>query len=242
LSEMLPTFGELLRQKRRHAGLQQGQLADKIGVTASYVSLLESGKRPSPSDDVIRKIEQALGLTNNQLVRLAHLERTPADIREEIDQERLYREGIPHKSVRTVELRPKGNFGTIPLINKVAAGYPSDFTDKGYPVGIADEYVSVPDIDDPYAFAVTVVGDSMEPRLHEGDVLVISPAESIENGDICFVRIDDNGDSASTIKQVWHDDEEHVRLESFNPKYPSRIVPKELLGGIYRAVTRLEKL
>ena len=100
----------------------------------------------------------------------------------------------------------------------------------------------MPDVDDPNAFAVTVVGDSMEPRLHEGDVLIISPAEPVANGDICFVRIDHNGESTSTIKQVWHDDESNVRLESFNPKYASRIIPKEQIGGVYRAVRRLEKL
>ena len=241
---MLPTFGELLRQKRHQAGLRQAELAGKVGVTASYVSLLESGQRPSPSDEVTRSIERALGLAENELVRLAHLERTPSDIREEMDLEHFYREGIPHKQARTVDIHTPAFEGirSIPLINKVSAGYPSDFTDKGYPVGIADEYVGMPDVDDPNAFAVTVVGDSMEPRLHEGDVLIISPAEPVANGDICFVRIDNNGESTSTIKQVWHDDETNVRLESFNPRYASRIIPKDHVGGIYRAVRRLERL
>ena len=241
---MMSTFAELLRRKRLDVGLQQAELAGKVGVTASYVSLLECGKRPSPSDEVTRSIERALGLAPNELVRLAHLERTPSDIRHEMDLERLYREGIAHKAARTVDTpTPSIEFTRrIPLINKVSAGYPSDFTDKGYPVGIADEYVNIPDIDDPNAFAVTVVGDSMEPRLYEGDVLIISPEEAVTNGDICFVRVDQAGESSSTIKQVWHDDESSVRLESFNPRYASRIVPKESIGGIYRAVRRLEKL
>lgn len=241
---MVPTFGEQLRQRRLQTQLQQAQLAGKVGVTASYISLLESGKRPPPSDEVTRSIERALGLAANDLVRLAHLERTPSDIRAQMDLERFYREGIPHKPARPVDDSTSAIdfLRSIPLINKVAAGYPSDFTDKGYPVGIADEYVSVPDIDDTNAFAVSVVGDSMEPRLHEGDVLIISPGEPVGQGDICFVRIDENGETSSTIKQVWHDDETNVRLESFNPKYASRIVKREHIGGLYRAVRRLEKL
>ena len=241
---MIATFGEVVRRRRMGVKLQQAELAEKVGVTASYISLLESGKRPAPSDEVTGRMEEALGMTPGELVRLAHLERTPADIRAELDLDRKYAEGMAREKGRSAEgaTGKTGGIRSIPLINKVAAGYPADFTDKGYPVGIADEYVSIPDIEDAHAFAVTVVGDSMEPRLHEGDVVIISPAETVSNGDICFVRIDDNGDTTSTIKQVWHDDEEHVRLEGFNPRYPSRIVEKERIGGVYRAVRRLEKL
>ena len=235
-------YAEALRQERRRRGMQQGELAGKVGVTASYLSLLESGKRPPPSDEVTAKIEKALGLKTNQLLHLAHLARTPRDILDDLD--RMQREGIVHKRAESVEVGVPIQPGlrSIPLINKVAAGYPSDFTDKGYPVGIADEYVSIPDIEDEHAFAVTVLGDSMEPRFHEGDVLIISPAEAIASGDVCFVRIDQAGESGSTIKQVWFDDEETVRLESQNPKYPSRVLSRDEIGGIYRAVRRLERL
>src|SRR5437870_600293 len=36
----------------------------------------------------------------------------------------------------------------VPVINKVAAGYPHDFTDLSYPRGVADEYVGCPDVND----------------------------------------------------------------------------------------------
>ena len=45
---------------------------------------------------------------------------------------------------------------------------------KDYPVGIADDYVRCPDLHDANAFAVRVVGDSMEPRFHEGDIVIFS--------------------------------------------------------------------
>ena len=32
----------------------------------------------------------------------------------------------------------------VPIINRVAAGYPMEFTDLGYPVGVADDYISMP--------------------------------------------------------------------------------------------------
>ena len=49
---MSPGYAEALRSRRQQQGLQQGELAGKVGVTASYLSLLESGKRPPPSDEV----------------------------------------------------------------------------------------------------------------------------------------------------------------------------------------------
>ena len=78
----------------------------------------------------------------------------------------------------------------VPVINKVSAGYPADFNDLDYPVGIADDYVRCPDLHDPNAFAVRVVGDSMEPRFQEGDIVVFSPAAEVQSGDDCFVRFE----------------------------------------------------
>src|SRR5947207_514984 len=39
----------------------------------------------------------------------------------------------------------------VPLINRVAAGYPREFTDLGYPARAAAEYVRCPDLSDPDA-------------------------------------------------------------------------------------------
>lgn len=42
---MQETFGERLARLRKAAGLKQGDLADKIAVKQSLISMLESGKR-----------------------------------------------------------------------------------------------------------------------------------------------------------------------------------------------------
>jgi transcriptional regulator with XRE-family HTH domain len=36
----------------------------------------------------------------------------------------------------------------VPVINKVSAGYPKDFTDLAYPPQVADDYVGCPDVQD----------------------------------------------------------------------------------------------
>jgi hypothetical protein len=63
----------------------------------------------------------------------------------------------------------------VPLINKVAAGYPTDFTDMDYPARVADEYVAVPDLEDAGAFAARVVGESMMPDYREGETIDVQP-------------------------------------------------------------------
>ncbi len=128
----------------------------------------------------------------------------------------------------------------VPVINKVAAGYPSEFTDLGYPVGVADDYVQCPDIDDANAFAIRVCGDSMEPRYREGDILIISPAAAVRSGDDCFIRIDVSHET--TFKRVFFDPEETIRLQPLNERYPPQVFPRDQVSALYRAVKRIEDL
>jgi SOS-response transcriptional repressor LexA len=129
----------------------------------------------------------------------------------------------------------------VPVINKVAAGYPAEFTDLGYPARVADEYVSVPDppgVNDPDAFAARVVGSSMEPEYREGDIVVFSPLSATQNGSDCFARFERNEES--TFKRVYFEKsargEELIRLQPLNPAFAARVVPREEVSGLYAAV------
>ena len=166
-----------------------------------------------------------------------------------IDLDTLHRTGLLHHLVEGVERREEragAKLRAIPIINKVSAGYPQEFTDLGYPVGIADEYVSVPvEMSDPNAFAVRVVGDSMEPKYHEGDIVIFSPAAPVESGDDCFVRFAMAGgptDGETTFKRVFFDSEAQVRLQPANEHYAPTFVKPSEIEGIFRAVARYEKL
>jgi len=61
----LTDFGQRLRSMRLEAGLSQGDLAGGE-LSASYVSLLETGKR-SPSGDVLNQLASRLGCSTTQL-------------------------------------------------------------------------------------------------------------------------------------------------------------------------------
>jgi len=65
------TFGLVIRERRRQLGLYLEQLARRIRISPQYVGLLESGKR-HPSDKVVARLAEVLGLDRRELFLLAN--------------------------------------------------------------------------------------------------------------------------------------------------------------------------
>jgi SOS-response transcriptional repressor LexA len=210
---------------------------------------------------VLEAIEAALSLEPGQLVRIAEWQTTPpavqAEYRQLLDEltlagrradgamnlDALYRSGKLQRGVErsTPNVEPvKAPFGQVPLINKVAAGYPTDFTDLEYPARVADEYVAAPGLGDPEAFAARVVGESMLPEYREGDLLIFSPAREPVDGADCFVRL--LPDHHTTFKRVFFEEGERVRLVPLNAAFAVRTVTVQEISGMYPAVMRIQRL
>jgi transcriptional regulator with XRE-family HTH domain len=66
-------LGELLKARREGLGLTRRLLAKQLGIEASYITFMESGRR-RPSLKLIAKIADTLGLDRQQLLILAHPE------------------------------------------------------------------------------------------------------------------------------------------------------------------------
>ncbi|HTL29305.1 MAG TPA: S24 family peptidase [Tepidisphaeraceae bacterium] len=289
---MIESLGPKLRKQRRRLGLTLDELAVRTGISKPYLSLIETSRVPNPpSDEKIRRLEQALGFASGELLTQAHLHRTPRDVRAvlqklikgqgsgfrnegsgfrvqgsvkegsslnpeprtlnptstlnpSVDLDDAYLSGILH------ELADKGSTNVeqvsgaaVPVINRVSAGYPKDFTDLSYPKGIADDYIGCPGVDDKDAFAARVHGDSMFPKYREGDIVIFSPAAQARNGDDCFVRFDHGG---TTFKRVFYEAAENgspvVRLQPRNEKYRPQIIPSDQITGIYRALFRYQRV
>lgn len=61
-------FGQLLWQQRKQQKMTMRILADTVGVSESYISLLESGDRQQPARELVLKLAHALGArSSNQL-------------------------------------------------------------------------------------------------------------------------------------------------------------------------------
>ncbi|MFZ2059884.1 MAG: helix-turn-helix transcriptional regulator [Candidatus Binatus sp.] len=66
-----PNFGEVIRTRRRELNLTQDEIAARIKISTPYIGHLESGKR-HPSDKILTKLGEVLGLDNRELFFLAN--------------------------------------------------------------------------------------------------------------------------------------------------------------------------
>lgn len=98
----------------------------------------------------------------------------------------------------------------IPVFGNVAAGVP---------ISAIEDIVDFEEIDEELAangeyFGLKIKGDSMEPRMTTGDVVIVRSQPTVETGDIAILLI---GDEA-TCKKVKLTNEGMI-LISFNPSY-----------------------
>jgi len=257
------SLGQIIRQKREQLNLTLDEVSNRIGFSKPYLSTIETGKvKNPPSDELLKKLEKILKFESGLLLHIAHIEGLPSDIRQEYEsaeaENKKWRKIVKNLIDKKSDPSKLGKIISkqdldieqgksvlaagrlVPVINKVSAGYPSDFNDLDYPVGIADDYVRCPDLHDPNAFAVRVGGDSMEPKFREGDIVIFSPESEVHNGDDCFVRFATPHET--TFKRVFFEPDNKIRLQPRNDQYPPTVVKGDRINGLYRAIVRYEKL
>ena len=256
------SLGQIIRTKRLELKLTLDEVSRRVGFSKPYLSTIETGKvKNPPSDELLAKLEQVLKFESGLLLHMAHVERMPSDIRGAYEAREAENQKLRQYLKKHMGKAKKGGLNAIlsktslnveegkhalaagrlvPIINRVTAGYPTDFNDLEYPVGVAEDYVRCPDLHDPNAFAVRVVGDSMEPRFHEGDIVVFSPGAEVRNGDDCFIRFTQPHET--TFKRVFFEADKKIRLQPRNDQYSPTIIDGKRVDGIYRAVSRYEKL
>ena len=76
--------------------------------------------------------------------------------------------------------------------------------------------------------ALRIHGDSMQPRMMAGDVVIVRVQPTAENGDIVVVLLDEDGEARATCKRFSRD-ADGVTLSSFNPDYAPMHLSNEQL-------------
>lgn len=106
---------------------------------------------------------------------------------------------------------PRSNGVKIPVLGKVQAGIPIDAIEE-----ILDYEEITPEMaSQGKHFGLMVRGDSMYPRIVEGDVVIVRCQSDIDNGDIAVVLV--NGNDA-TVKKVKKSPQ-GITLIPLNPAY-----------------------
>ena len=119
--------------------------------------------------------------------------------------------------------RPASTGGVvIPVLGDIAAGIP---------IEAIQDIVDYEEIDAALAatgdfFGLRIKGDSMEPRIKEGDVIILRKQEDADTGDTVAVLV--NGDSA-TVKRIKKEPDGGLWLLPNNPAYePRHFSPTEI--------------
>lgn len=114
----------------------------------------------------------------------------------------------------------------------------------GIPLEAVEDIVDFEEISSELAkqgdfFALRVKGDSMEPRIKDGDVVIVRRQEAVDNGDLAVILV--NGNDA-TLKR-FYSSETGVKLVSSNPKYdPFFFTPAEVDAMPVRVLGKVVEL
>lgn len=114
----------------------------------------------------------------------------------------------------------------IPVVGTVRAGYGALAFEEDY----GSEYASVKD--PKQYFYLVVKGDSMEPRISDGDLALVHRQQTLENGDLGVVVYGLEGEG--TLKRFIQRGSAVV-LQPFNPSYEELVLRGEELDHLYIA-------
>ena len=216
----MSTIGERLRTARENKELDQATLAEKIGVVTRTLQRWEKGEQV-PDGLAITKIARVTNVQPTWLLT---------------GKGELYPAPPPRPdNVYTLQSpgRRKSRSADLPLISSVPAGKVSTMFHPDH----VDTYVTVDDIKDPGAFALKVKGSSMAPRIEDGDLVIVSPAQEPRNGDICVVRVNEE----DTLKKVKFEGN-YIHLIPLNSDFEPVTVKRKDLNFIWKVVKLIKEL
>ena len=190
-----------LKQRRIELNLTMLEVAKLVGVSEATISRYESGNIKNMRRDRIEKYAKALQVSPSEFL----------DIQEEPKISK-----IPYTEEGTV---------LVPLIGKVAAGYCCHAEDN------ISEYIRTDrsGLKTGYDyFWLEVKGDSMEPELHEKDLVLVQEQSELDAECYAVVTVDNED---GLVKQVQIDNTK-ITLKSINPYYPPRVFEKQDMNRI----------
>jgi repressor LexA len=210
---MKHTIAQRIRQARTQKEMDQAKLAAKLDVATRTVQRWEKGEQV-PDSNYLMRVAKVTGVSPHWLLtgngEIYATSQTESKIIP-----------LPTSRYKRVELV------SLPLLSSVPGGAPSLMFHPDY----VEKYITVDDIKDSNAFALEVKGNSMAPRIEDGDIIVVSPKLESRTGDICVVRVNDE----DTVKRVKIEDQ-FIHLIPLNPEYEPMAVRKKDVSFVWRVV------
>ena len=209
-------FNQKLKELRSAKGLTQEQLANDINVTKGAVAMWETGKR-TPDADMLKTLSQYFRVTVDELIGNEH---------------------EPTDSSNIAEILPSDKIYKIPVFETVSAGFGAYASNEimGYiPLVIDNPY----DVEE--TIGIRVKGDSMYPKIENGDIIIVRKQDSVDSGSIAVLLLD--GEEGLVKKVEYGPD--WIELHSLNPEYMTRrfegeeVLRLRVVGKVLKVVKAL---
>lgn len=226
-SDTIIKIMELLKEQNH----QQKDLTDYLGIKRSVFSAWKNGTSASykkylpeiasflsvSTDYLAGRSEYRSGVTSKAIL---HVAESPDDIAMERKQavnaqDEKISHGIYDERSNIAAEIDSGSIYRIPVFESVSAGfgaYASDEILDYIPVVIKNPY----DVED--TLAIKVKGDSMYPKIEDGDIIIVRKQTSVDSGSIAVLLLD--GEEGLVKKVVYGSD--WIELHSINPEYKTK--------------------
>ena len=193
-------------------GIDRYDLCEALGFKYSTVSEWLSARK-YPRIDKIEILANYFEIDKSDLIEDKRTSRRNIELRAVDSDSQIYQ-------VSTNNLLP------VPIIGRVAAGLCCYAEDNITGYVQTDRDI----LKEGYEhFWLCVKGDSMEPELHERDLVLVRKQETLDSECLAVVRV---GDDDGVVKLV-NIEPERITLTSLNRYYPPRIFTAEEMNNIH---------
>lgn len=195
-----------LKRLRKDKGMGQVELAKLLGIGQSSYSRYEAGLTDIPTD-ILMKLVDIFGTTTDEILGLN--EPDPGwKVVQDPEDPRFPPKVFPAEPLPDLDRET----AMIPILGSVRAGYDNYAEENREGDFFVDpQFKAV----HPEAYTLRVKGDSMEPEICHGDMVICAPDAEIRNNDVCIVCI--NGE-VGTVKRIRFEDN-GLTLVPANPHY-----------------------
>ena len=209
--------------------------SEKLGRNHAYLQqFVQRGTPARLPEDVRRELAALLGVDEAALRGEAPARRRDAPPREAVG----LREPQPRNELlppRNAAVGTAVRLGRIPLYGQAVGGADGQFPLNG---SLINEVAAPPSLAGVAgAYAVMVVGTSMEPRYFAGEAVFVNPRVPVRVGDFVVAQIGthEGEPPLAYVKRYTGQNDKSIRLEQLNP--PKKLAfPADRLVSIHRIV------
>lgn len=209
------TLGDYIQNYRKTHEMSMAEFAKLSGISKAYVSILEKNKQPAtgkpvePTVQTIRMVSEATGVDFGWLFsQLNQWANVPEDL----------------ERTESVKINVYGN---------VAAGLPMEMIESIYDT---EEIPLDWTRGDKEYFGLVIKGDSMLPRMRDGDVIIVRKQEDAETGDTVVAAVNGNDATCKVLRKSPTGIELLPTNPSHDPQFYSNddviSLPVKILGKV----------